>query len=83
MNIGSQDYCGVGTGLSGLHWVWCNGRGPHLELKQEPQVSSSVLTWGLGCVCLFKQGVRSPRVWRHGTLLSPRVVKGVSGLQLS
>ena len=26
----SQAYCGVGRGLSGLHWVWCNGRGPHL-----------------------------------------------------
>ena len=21
----SQGYCGVGRGLSGLHWVWCNG----------------------------------------------------------
>ena len=21
----SQRYCGVGRGLSGLHWVWCNG----------------------------------------------------------
>ena len=21
----SQAYCGVGRGLSGLHWVWCNG----------------------------------------------------------
>ena len=21
----SQGYCGVGMGLSGLHWVWCNG----------------------------------------------------------
>ena len=24
----------------GLHSVWCNGRGPHLELRQEPQGSS-------------------------------------------
>src|SRR5574341_1525934 len=24
-------------GLSGLHWVWCIGRGPHLQLRQEPQ----------------------------------------------
>ena len=29
----------------GLHWVWCNGRVPHLELRWEPQVSSPVLTW--------------------------------------
>ena len=20
--MGSQEYCGVGMGLSGLHWVW-------------------------------------------------------------
>ena len=27
-------------GLSGLHWVWCIGRGPHLQLRQEPQGTS-------------------------------------------
>ena len=79
--MGNQEYCGVGRGLSGLHWVWSNGRGPHPELKREPQGSSPVLTWVSGCVCRFKQGVRSRHVWRHGTLLSPRVVKGFSGLQ--
>ena len=26
----SQGHCGVGRGLSDLHWVWCNGRGPNL-----------------------------------------------------
>ena len=36
----SQGYCGVGRGLSGLHWVWCNGRGPHDKLRQETQGSS-------------------------------------------
>ena len=81
--MGSQEYCGVGRGLSVLHWVWCVGRGPHLELRREPQGSSPVLTWVSGCVCRFKQGVRSRLVWRHGTLLSSRVVKGVSGLQAS
>ena len=79
----SQEYCGVGRGLSGHHWVWCNGRGPLLELRWELQSSSPVLTWVSGCVCRFKQGVRSRRVWRHGTLLSSRVVEGVSGLQPS
>ena len=79
----SQAYCGVGRGLSGLHWVWCNGRGPHPDLRQEPQVSSPVLMWASCCVCHFKQGVRCRRVWRDGTLLSPRFVKGVSGLQPS
>ena len=54
-----------------------------LELRREPQGSSPFLTWVLGCVCHFKQGVRSRLVWRHGTLLSSRVVKGVSGPQMS
>ena len=31
---------GGGRGLSGLHWVWCIGRGPHLQLRQEPQGTS-------------------------------------------
>ena len=26
--------------LSGLHWAWCIGRGPHLQLRQEPQGTS-------------------------------------------
>ena len=28
------------AGPSGLRWVWRNGRGPHLEGRQEPQASS-------------------------------------------
>ena len=35
----SQGHCGVGRGLSELHWVRCNGRGPD-KLRQEPQGSS-------------------------------------------
>ena len=81
--MGSQEYCVVGTGLSGLHWARCNGRGPHLELRWEPQCSSPVLTLVSRCVCRFKQGVRCHLMWRHGTLLSSRVVKGVSGFQAS
>ena len=79
--MGSQEYCGVGRGLSGLHWVWYYGRGPHLKLRWKRQGCSPVLTWVSGCVCLFKQGVSSRRVWRHGMLLSSRDVKAVSGLQ--
>jgi len=86
----SQEYCGVGRGLSVLHWVWCDGRGPHLELMREPQGSSPVLMWVSGCVCRFKQGVRSRRLWRHGTLLSfsvkcvkdPLKFQGKRGLSL-
>lgn len=81
--MGSHKYCGVERGLSGLHLGQCNRRGPHLYLRWEPQNSSPVLTWVSVCVCRFKQGVRSRRVWRHAILLSSRVVKGVSGLHVS
>ena len=50
MPVRTQGYCGVGRGLSGLHWLWCNGRGPHLEWTPEPQASSPFLTritWSL------------------------------------
>ena len=70
VSMGNQKYFGVGRGLSGLHWGWCNERRPLLELRQEPQGSSPVLMWVSGFVCHFKQGVRSRPVWRHGTLLS-------------
>ena len=75
--MGSQVYCGVWRGLLGLHWVWCNGRGPHLEFRREPQCSSPALMWVSRCVCYFKQEVSYRLVWRHGTLLSSLVVKGV------
>ena len=71
----------LGWVRSGLHWGRCNGRGLHLELRCEHQVSSPGQTWVSWCVCRFKQGVRSQPVWRHGTLLSSRVVKQVSGIQ--
>ena len=82
MPVGIQEYCGFGSGLSGLHWGRCNGRGPHLELRREPQDSFPVLTWVSGCVCHFKQGVRSRLVWgMESAILSS--CKGVSGLQES
>ena len=44
MLIISQGYCVVGWGLSGLHWVWCNGIEPHLYLRRETQGSYPFLT---------------------------------------
>ena len=44
MPLRNQGYCRVGRGLSGHHWVWCNGRGPHFEMRLEPQASSPFLT---------------------------------------
>ena len=36
--MGSQEYCGLGRGLSGLHCVWCYRRGPHLEMRLDLRV---------------------------------------------
>ena len=49
----SQEYCGLGRALLGLHWGQFSGRGPHFELRWEPQGSSPVLMWVLWCVCFF------------------------------
>src|SRR5574341_549267 len=38
--LGEVRETGGGRGLSALHWVWCIGRGPHLQLRQEPQGTS-------------------------------------------
>ena len=75
----SQGYCGVGRGLSGLHWVWRNGRGPHFELMQERQVSSTFLTpiaWSLQS---WERRVRPSLVWRNGTLHAALVLQGMTG----
>ena len=63
--MGSQEYFGLQRILSCLHWDQSNGREPHLELRREPQGSSPVLTWISGCLCHFKQGLKSRLVWRH------------------
>ena len=75
----SQGYCGVGRGLSGLHWVWCNCRWPHLELRQDPQGSSPFLTLIAGSLQSWNRRVRPRLVLRNGTPLSSRVVHAVTG----
>ena len=74
----NQGYCGVGRGLSGLHWVWCNGRGPHLELRQEPQGSSTFLTWIAGSLQSWDRRVRLRLVLRNGIPTDSRVVHRVT-----
>ena len=75
----SQGYCGVGRGLSGLHWVWCNGRGPRPELRQEPQGASPFLTLIAGSLQSWDRRGRPRLVLRHGTPLATRAVHGVTG----
>ena len=77
--MGSQEYCGIGSGLSGLHWGRCNGREPNLELRRELQGSSPFLRWTSVSLRSWNRGVRPRLVLRHGTPLASRVVHGVSG----
>ena len=68
----SQEFCGVGRGLSGLHWGRCNGKGPHFELRREPQCSSPVLMWfsGVYAVSTWSQVSTCVEVWNSAFLSS-------------
>ena len=79
MPLRSQGYCGVGRALSGLHWVWCNGRGPHLQLKQEPQASSPLKTPNTGSLHSWDRRVRPRLGLRHGMQLASLGVHGETG----
>ena len=79
MPLRSQGYGGIGKGLSGLHLVCCNGRGPHHEMRQEPQDFSPFLTPIAGFLQRWDRRVRPHLVWWNGTLLASRVVHGVTG----
>ena len=68
--MGSQEYCAVLRRFSGVHWVWCNGRGPHFELRWEPQDSSPFLTSIAGPLQSWDRRVRPRLVLRNGTLLA-------------
>ena len=77
--MGSHEYCRVGMVLSGLRWVWCNGRGLYLELKQEPQVSSCSDV-GLGLCMPFQTGSQVStcvEAWNSAFLLSCQRVLGL------
>ena len=70
---------GGGRGLSGHNWVWCIGRGPLLQLRQEPQGSSPFQTPIAGSLQSWDRRV-SPRLGlRHGTPLDSLSVHGVRG----
>ena len=46
--MGSQESCGVGRGLSGLHWGWCNERGlTRVEARTSGFLSFSDVGLGL------------------------------------
>ena len=65
-------------GLSGFLSRRCRGLRPCVESGPEPEDSSSVLTWILGCFWSLPRGV-SPRLeWGHAGALSSRAVAAVS-----
>src|SRR5574341_717338 len=66
----SHGNCGGGRGLSGLPWVWCIGRGPHLQVRQEPQGSSDFRLRSQGPCRLGKESQASPWVeaWNSACL---------------
>ena len=81
MPLRSQGYCGVGWGLSGILWVWCNGRGRHLELRQEPQGSAPDflaldLTRIAGSLLSWLRRLRPRVLQRNGTPLTSQVFQG-------
>ena len=79
MPVRTQGYSGVGRGLSGLHCMWCYGRGPHLEWTQEPQASSPFLTripWSLQS---RHKRVTPSLLLRNGPSFAFRVVYRVTG----
>ena len=57
----------------------CWGRGPHLELRPEPQGSSPGLTLISGYLWGVHRVVRPRLMWSHASLLSSRAGKAVSG----
>ena len=79
MPLRSQGYCNVGKGLLGHNWVFCNGRRPHLEWRQEPQFSFPFLTPITGSLQSWVRRVRPRLVWINVSPLASRVVHGVTG----
>ena len=73
-----QSPCELHGGLSGFLSRHCRGLRPCVESVAEPEGSSPVLTWILGCFWSLPRGV-SPRLeWGHESALSSRAVAAVS-----
>ena len=68
-----------GRGLSGLHWIWRNGRGPNLEWRQETRAFSPFLTPIAGSLPSRDKRVTPRLLWRNGSPLTFGVVHGMTG----
>ena len=60
----------VARGFSGFLCIRCRGRGPHMELRVEPQDSFPVPTWISVVLWSFHREVRPRLVRKHACLLS-------------
>ena len=80
LSLETQESFQVVRGLLGVLSSWCRKIGPHIELRWETQHSTPVLTWISGFLLRLLWGVKHPLMLRHGTPLSSRGVKGVSGI---
>ena len=77
-----QSPCEFLGGLAGFLSRRCRGLRPCVESVPEPEHSSPVLTWILGCFWSIPRGV-SPRLeWGHARALSSRAVSAVSRFPL-
>ena len=73
-----QSPCELLRGLSGILSLRCRTLRPCVESVPEPEDSSPVLTWILGCLWSLPRGV-SPRLeWGPARALSSRAVAAVS-----
>ena len=69
----------VVRGLSGFLSSRCQFLSLRLESRQEPEVSSPVLTWIFVFLWSLHSGVRPRLEWRHPRPLTSRAVAAVSG----
>ena len=73
-----QSTCTLLGGLSGFLSHRCRDLRPCVESVPEPEDSSPVLTWILGCFWSLPRGVSTRLVWGHAVALSFRAVAAVS-----
>ena len=73
-----QSPCKLLLGLSGFLSRRCRGLRPCVESVPEPEDSSPVLTWILGYLWSFLNGVGRHLEWEHARALSSRSVAAVS-----
>ena len=77
-----QSPCELLGGLTGFLSRGCQGLRPCVESVPEPEDTSPVLTWTLGCFWSLTRGVRPRLEWGHARALSSRAVAALSRSRL-